>query len=600
MNNVIVILMDSVYSECLGTGRTEKTSTPFLDKLKKEGIFIPNMYSFGPFTNAATKGLFCSTQTLNDYGYYFGINASKYNHFKVFKESGYETYGFYYPYYLISKENTKNIDHSIYTSGFVFKSVWRGNFEYYSEIIKERGLNSEEYSLLIHFLEMMFGCWIEYYENMIKIPETTVMLDEYIDITLVKVSLDRLKYQYILFQENLENYINGVLSLGMNHELAKIDCVDVGEFVDKKFLQDVVYVRNKNKIKYIQKRTKTLNKKNNKISVKRSLNSIINFIKTRNKNELRYLYNCYCSRNTQNKMIRDSFNGIWQEMPSAKTQIRAGIEKLSKRGNDDIPFYMFFHILDAHERVSYFSYDQKDVDVIDKEFEMAYNVAKGCGSKFKGSLVYQMSLRYIDSCIEELYTYLERKNILDKTTIMVLSDHGSSYSYFPLRNDVVNNFHKENYNIPTIIWQKRNNYNHQYNGLYTSMDAFPTLIELVNINKPKEFLGKAVWDLPEGRDFVITEYMGPGCPDMLTKDVWLSIRDKKYMIAYKTKINESFSRNDIFEAYCLEEDQYELRNIAKIIDVNNKEVAFLINKIEERFIEICTHRDEFIMRLNQK
>lgn len=94
MNNVITILVDSVFSECISSRKTKASSTPFIDTLLKDSIYTPNMYSFGPYTNAATKGLYCSVPTLEDYGYYFGINASEYNPYRLFKENGYETYGF--------------------------------------------------------------------------------------------------------------------------------------------------------------------------------------------------------------------------------------------------------------------------------------------------------------------------------------------------------------------------------------------------------------------------------------------------------------------------------------------------------------------------
>ena len=109
-DNVIVILLDSVYSQCLGTGRTERSSTPFIDRLITEGLYTPNMYSMGPYTDAATKALFCSEPTMNGFGYYFGINASK-NHFEVFHDNGYEIFGFYYPYYHVGRKTSKIIDH---------------------------------------------------------------------------------------------------------------------------------------------------------------------------------------------------------------------------------------------------------------------------------------------------------------------------------------------------------------------------------------------------------------------------------------------------------------------------------------------------------
>lgn len=599
MNNVIVLLMDSVFCACLGKQRTEISSTPFIDKLISEGTFIPNMYSFGPYTNAATKGLFCSNPTLEDYGYYYGINASEYNHYRFFKENGYETYGFYYPYYLLSNKTTKNIDHSIYTGGFVFQAIWKGNLEYYSTIQKQRNLLNTEYKLVYKFLELLFECWTEYYENLINNPESNVMLAKYLDQIKVKQSLSAIKEQCLAYKNDHKKYTDNLLKLGMKHTLANIDCLDRKKFANQEFLKGMVYKQNKSIIDFIQNKTRVLNLRNNHIDKKIFLYSILECIKTRKMTPLRYLYNIYSCYNSQNKMISNTFKGVWQEMPSAKTQIKAGMNFLSMRNESKKPFYMFFHILDAHERISYFSYDCENIDLISKEFKLAESVAKYCGNKFKGSLIYQMSLRYIDSCIEEMFNYLKEQNLLDNTTVMIMADHGSSYTYFPIRNSVVNNFHKENYNIPLILWQKDNKHMGNFNGLYSSMDAFPTLISMLGLKKPDNFWGVPVWDKSSGRDYIITEYMGPGCPDMLTKTAWLSIRNKKYMLAYKVKLNRPFSRKMICEAYRIDKDPYELNNLKHTIDFSDAEIKSLIDKIENRFNQICVNKDDFIKNLDK-
>ena len=73
----------------------------------------------------------------------------------------------------------------------------------------------------------------------------------------------------------------------------------------------------------------------------------------------------------------------------------------------------------------------------------------------------------------------------------------------------------------------------------------------------------------EERKFVIGEYMGPGCPDMLQRRIWFSARDEHYIVAYKVGINEDFEEGELAEVYDLKNDpkgDYNINDkIAKLV-----------------------------------
>ena len=62
-------------------------------------------------------------------------------------------------------------------------------------------------------------------------------------------------------------------------------------------------------------------------------------------------------------------------------------------------------------------------------------------------------------------------------------------------------------------------------------------------------------------------------------------------------LNEGFHREKVAEAYDLEHDPLEMKNIAGKIDINDPEISFLIQQVENRFTEICANRDRFIAGL---
>ena len=89
-NNAICFFVDSVVWDYIGNAKEEVSPTPFLDSLKKEGLVANNLYSHGPYTDAATRSLFTGRNCLDDYGYYFKLNTAPINHYKLFHDSGYE------------------------------------------------------------------------------------------------------------------------------------------------------------------------------------------------------------------------------------------------------------------------------------------------------------------------------------------------------------------------------------------------------------------------------------------------------------------------------------------------------------------------------
>ncbi len=598
MNNVITILIDSMNTKSLGTQKTTISSTPFIDKLAKSGMLADNIYSYGPYTDAATKGLFCGNKTLDDYGYYFGINSSKYNHYKIFKENGYETYGFFYPYYLISSSKQNDIDHRIYTSGFVFSSVWFGKFLFYQDIKKKRTLSSDEYMVLERCLSLVFDCWISFYNDLLKEKNADNLLKQLIKNVDINNCLLEIKKEYQMYEHNKEQYIDELLEKGMEHRLAKLDKIDIDALSNRSFIKEKVYKKHHCFFKKIDKMTKKLNKKNNPFDKKLFKQSVKNVLFKRDRGSLRYLANCYLSRNTVKYQKRNTFKPFWQYESSTMSQFNCLMNILDERKNTERPFYAFLHLEEPHERISFFSYDINDESLIDNEILTLNETVDGIGDDFKGSIIYQLSLRYVDMCIEKLFGYLKNKNLLDNTTVLITADHGSSYSYYPIRKEVVNCFYRENYNVPLVIWQ--NNFANPgkvYNKMYQSRDVLPTLIDIVGISKPSELLGNSIIKNEQGEDTIITEYMGPGCPDMITRDVWMSIRNSNYLLAFKIPINQDFNYKYLCEAYNLQNDPNELINISNEIDFNSVEITTMIEKLKNRFIEIKLSKELYLEKL---
>ena len=64
-----------------------------------------------------------------------------------------------------------------------------------------------------------------------------------------------------------------------------------------------------------------------------------------------------------------------------------------------------------------------------------------------------------------------------------------------------------------------------------------------------ELSNKPIIQNEKGREYVITEYMGPGCPDMLSRELWMAINNKRYLVAVKATIDSVITYDSIVEIY---------------------------------------------------
>lgn len=594
MKNVIFILADSIFSECMGCGRTEKSSTPFIDKMANEGFYASNVYSYGPYTDAATIGLYCANPTLENYGYYFGINTAPYNHFKLFKEAGYETFGLFYPYYLISSKTKKDIDWPIYTGGFKYESVWGGKLQYYKDRKDQNGLTDLEYKLIEKCMDMVFDCWLGFYSD-IENSNYAAIVSTLKDDTLGGSGVVGLKREVEAFKKDPRRYIDNLLELGMEHPLAKVNEFDYGKIVDKKFLSEI-YERHSKELSLISRINTKYALKNSPLRVKKAVGQLRKYVKTHNSSDMRYIAN-YGMLLFSNKMMIDRSlkQRNWQEVASLNKQIETLMEALRKRKDTSKPFYASIHALEPHHNVSYFSFDSFDHALIDEEFKYITSLLPHLGGDFCGNVIYQLSLRYVDLCVKRLVDNLKKLSLIDDTVIVLVADHGTSYTFNPLRNTVVNTFHKENYNIPVMIWAKDMKNKMRTDSLFMSGDILPTVMHYAGLDG--SFLkGYNMTENSDGRDFIVTEYMGPGVPDMINREVWISVRSENYVIAYRTPISKDINLESPALMYDLRLDPSELYS-KKVAD--NKEIKMMKSAAARRFKEIQSNTKSFLEHLNE-
>ncbi|MDY0138115.1 MAG: sulfatase-like hydrolase/transferase [Candidatus Izemoplasmatales bacterium] len=573
--NVISIVIDSVSYNSVFTKNGIPTPMPFLKSLLSNSVWAEKMYSQGPYTDAAMKALYTGSNVLDDYGYFYRLNKAKNNHFSFFKNNGYETYGIFYPYYMNGEKILNDIDHVHYNSCFLFSSESGGVFEYFLSLLKNGKLTAKEEELGVTRLELMFKIWIKYYEDILSDNQKSILIKNQFNVNEVSKSLFLLNNEFELFKQDKSKYFRKFLLEKLDY-FNQIDKVNVRGLIDSERINNVLFKDNKKFINYIDFKSFTNNVFRPDFGLKRFLKSVSLYLKSKDKYVFYYIKNYFECINCVKHFKKVFTDNHWQNMPSAKRQLDFAAEEINSRKEQNRPYYYSVHLLDPHEYISFFSYDINDNDVLRAEINDLFEYVKTIPNKFHGSLIYYLSLRYVDSCLKSFFEKIDLSNV----TVLITADHGTSFSYDVLHGPKVNNFNEECYHVPCLIFNKHFNQK-KIDSFCSSKSILPTLAKLSNLDystfKCKPF--------DETRDnFVLTEYNGPGCPDFISKEFWLSARDDNYIVGRKIKLSDSLEDAKIAEVYNLNDDKNGLFNVAK--KIKYEKIEYLDKKIISRFLEI--------------
>lgn len=276
---------------------------------------------------------------------------------------------------------------------------------------------------------------------------------------------------------------------------------------------------------------------------------------------------------TSNKVLRINFEDL---IYNYDTKIKE---------NKDKKWMSYVHIDDAHFPENFFTYDTKDLKLIEEDFKRINTYLNNIPKGYKGSISYDLSLMYCDNIIKNIFKFLEKEKILNDTSIVITADHGFSYYFSPVREKYVISSYRENYNVPFIVWSKDIK-NKMINNYCSTKDIPVTLLDLVDIKIPKVFKGQSLLE-SKGQDYALLEYMGGGCPDIYRRPIILGVRTDNYDVVMEVYINKKFIDNEIKEVYNIRKDPFEYDNLFKQENIKEK-IKKELQILENRYNEIIS------------
>lgn len=281
--------------------------------------------------------------------------------------------------------------------------------------------------------------------------------------------------------------------------------------------------------------------------------------------------------------------------PSFEKTLPAALKWIGR--HKDSKFFVFLHSNDIHE--PYHSiyenfFDQSYKGRLDNEY-----FASGSGASFMENNLrrtpreikhiiahYDGGIKYADSFITELMKKLEDWALLNKTIIILLSDHGEILADRGMKFCHGFSLYDEEVHVPLIIMHPQMKKGLRINKQVQLIDIMPTVLDFLNISRNNLKLeGKSLLNLIEGKEesndfnkYVYAECIsGESTKEVINHrtmvrttswkficSVWEDKKDRQKILPKTIKLHNnatiSLPETDSFELYNLKKDPREKNN----------------------------------------
>lgn len=224
-----------------------------------------------------------------------------------------------------------------------------------------------------------------------------------------------------------------------------------------------------------------------------------------------------------------------------------GTEWLSK--NQQEPFFLFLHFFDVHS-------DYCSLPQYEKQFLRPYEGnANGTTSQLKdfreGKVsmdhkdaehlidLYDAGIRQMDDGIFRLLNYLEYEGLLNKTLVIITSDHGEEFFD---HGDVLHGrtHYQEVIQVPMLIRGPGIPKSKKIQDPVSLVDFVPTILSLLDINCPSNLDGldiSSLWKKPDVR-FPTRFIFSEADHNNIKHDIKRSVRHPRYKLHYNIMTNQ--------------------------------------------------------------
>lgn len=589
--NVIIILIDGLNRDYLGSKEYKESPSPYIDNLMKKSLSFDNVFSSAPYTEGAMIELMAGYQTLSNNTFLENLKYAPKTLFECFAEQGYDVFSSIY-YYPDAKGFKRGVSHQRVIGLANPSTLYSYRFKYYAELYQKKELLDEEYHVLNSLMKELIEVWeadvngLLKNDNKYRLIKNNSVNKENLEKQLCFIQ--KIKQEYI---KDERTFIDDVLKQRNEHLIFKQEtCKNFPQ--SNKFTE--LYLQKLAKYQDVINKMSMLQKKGNRkycFELRSFVSLWVAALKKCVLSEGSLYDRCsaaamqlleasiYTDYNIKKVFSKNANIGNLKDTACAKIQLDDFMYWLKNERNDSKPYAAFIHLDDIHVNPIPFSYGIDDDSLFEEEMSYMKKYVDGLTKNYHGNILYDVAIHHIDKKIQKFVEQLRADNELKNTDIILTSDHGFYYSYQKLRKDSIENAFKENYHILFNIYREDDKFIYLDKNLYSQRDIPYTLCKLYGLEVPKSFSGMNMLE-HQGRKINVLEYPGRGCPDLKRKTLIFAAYDNKYKIVVKTKLFDRISYDNIKEIYYLEKDEFETKNLVAKCDKDK--INYLFIEIKKR------------------
>ena len=496
-----------------------KSLNSFFSYMEQHTYNFSNMYSLGPFTEAAVRGYWSGDLPLQGYSYLSESHFESDTFFDVFSQTHYMYYGSLVPYFNYDVKVDNHIQREK-CENRAFEHIWSARLTHYCNLYRENRWKSNDYFKVEFILDNFFRkygkakkVWGEknkyeqdkekYIFDILRNQEQSSMYK-----ALCNELIDNCKYRNIACIRNQ-----------YNHEVSPDEAI----FIKK--------AKNKNVMLALANESNTLDK----------LESILNGEKNR----------CIISNNDLLAQMRDEN----EKLPKLKEEIDDFLcwydEKI-----DEIkqPFFAYIHNYDFHFPENFMNARYEDSEEYNRELRRLINEIDDFNNN-KISISKQLCLKLIEQNLCYLWKELDKRKIFENTCVIITADHGISNFMNPIsRSNSRWNFTRTNFNIPFYV--KAPNVVNKIDSRYLSTKLVKRYLQEIDTTKKITVLGNNV----QNDTYVCTSWIN-GIPEVDRSLIKIGIRSDKWSITCEGSILQTFQSLRILGIYDLQNDPDEINHV---------------------------------------
>lgn len=541
-------------------------TTPFINRIASQGHSCVNMFSQGPYTEAALTPFYTGADNMDFGGNFFRGNETPKTIFEAFNENGYDVLNYTQPL-IYPTTMHRGINEERYGVGYFFSAVYDYRINYYASLFEKGELRDIDYCRLFELLESNFAFWLQYLKECRDQKPVADFVNTYgkRDYDFDR-NIQKVEYEYKCYRTDKMAYLHELFRQGMNHPVFAIEKYDMSNKADN----DFVYNRIAKSYASFFRKLKKFNKRHNRGyvlgAIDRVCRAALRVSKTGVYNELKKFYYFLKVCDTE-KEIDTLFQKKSNYKPEpTMLEYFAHFQNWYQRKDAQNPFFCMMHVSDLHTPEIFFSIDSNSVEEVEAELQVMSDYLDSLPDDFEGNVVYNLSMRYVDLCLEKMYERMEKMGILDNTVLHITADHGSSFRYSPIRETLVNNDYAENYNIPCILYKPGEIVPCVDTCFHTTKDMIKTLAVIADVDW-EGFTGTNIIEPQKSNGYAIVEYMGSGCPDLSRKPLCMVIRNDDWTLGIRQNINGEFNTSNIVCVYNRRNDPKEQNNLLGKVDL---------------------------------